>query len=104
MAVAVKDTSQAASSHVNRLAVGSLLGTVYVLASIVTAFYLLPQAWSMTVSQWIAGGGESVVDKSLLILIVFAAVVGLVVLGQKLVGANPPPGLRAGVFVGVVGV
>jgi preprotein translocase SecE subunit len=103
MAVAVKDTPGTASRQVNRLAVGSLAGTVYVLVGIGVAFYVIPQLWALTVSQWIAGGQESVVDRSLLTVVVLAALAGEVLLGRRLLGANPPRGLRAGVFVGVLG-
>src|SRR5437016_2291918 len=105
MAVAVKDTPETASRQANRLAVGSLAGTVYVLLGIIVAFFVIPQLWTMTVSQWIAGGRgqESVVDKSLLTLVVLAIVAGAIMLGRRLVGTSPPHGLRAGIFVGVLG-
>ena len=104
MAVAVKDTPEAASRQVNRLAIGSLAGTVYILASIALAFYAIPQLWAMTLSRVIAGGQESVVDEALLLLVILAAIAGLAVLGRRLLGANPPHGIRAGIFVGIFAV
>jgi preprotein translocase SecE subunit len=104
MAVAVKDTPEAASRQLNRLAIGSLAGTVYILASIAAAFYAIPQLWAMTLSRIIAGGQKSVVDEALLMLVVLAAIAGLVALGRKLIGTNPPHGMRAGIFVGVFAV
>jgi preprotein translocase SecE subunit len=104
MAVAVKDTPEAAWRHLNRLAVESLAGTVYILLSIVIALYAIPQLWAATISRAIAGDQQSVVDKSLLVLVVLAAIAGLAVLGRRLVGPHPAHGMRAGIFVGIVGL
>jgi preprotein translocase SecE subunit len=103
MAVAVKDTPEATARHFNRLAVGSLAGTVYVLA-IVAAAYAIPKLWALTISRLIAGADKSFVDETLMALTVLAAVGGLIFVGQRLIGMAPARGLRAGIFVGVVGV
>jgi preprotein translocase SecE subunit len=102
MAVAVKDTPQAASRHLNPLAVRSLAGTAYVLVSL-AAVYAIPKVWDNTIARLLAGRQDAFVDQSLMGLTLLAATVGLIALGRKLAGTKPPLGLRAGIFVGALG-
>lgn len=105
MAVAVRETMEAATQKpVNRLAIGSLAGTLYVLGSLAIIFYAVPRLWDLLISPLITSKPGSAVDASLMMVVMFAAAVGLVYLGQRLVGPNPPHGQRAGIFAGVVGV
>src|SRR5207244_10383251 len=82
----------------------SLAGTLYVLGSIAAAFYVIPQLWEASIARLFAARHESIVDKSLLGLVIVLLVAGLIFLGQRLVGSNPARGLRGGIFFGVVGV
>jgi preprotein translocase SecE subunit len=100
MALAVKDTPEAASRSLNRLAIGSLAGTAYVLACISAIFYLIPWLWNLALSSRIPSEGANL---ALLGLTVLAALVGGIALGRRLLGSSPPRGIRAGIFVGLVG-
>lgn len=104
MAVAVKTSPETAPQQpLNRLAVGSVLGTLYVLACL-AIIYAIPLAWSEVVSPAIAGAAGVFVDAALRLLVMLAVAAGLVLVGRRLVGPDPPLGLRAGICVGIVGV
>lgn len=104
MAVAVKNSPETSSGQVvNRLAVGSLAGAAYVLAGLVLIFYGLPTLW------W--GGLHMMGQKvgtpggwALLILIMVAVAVGWLIPGGYLASGHPVRGVRAGVFVALVGL
>lgn len=99
MAVAVKNPMETGSEHpMNRFAVGSLAGGLYVLASLVVIFYGIPALWST-----LPGSDGSAVAMALRIVVMVLAGTGATYLGQRLLGENPPQGLRAGVFAAVVG-
>jgi preprotein translocase SecE subunit len=101
MALAVKNpTEQTTWPAVNRLAVGSLLGTLYVLASLAIVFYGIPKLWNMAVSPALTR--LPAIDATLMILLMFAAGAGLFYYGLRLLGPNPPHGLKAGVFAGIM--
>jgi preprotein translocase SecE subunit len=105
MAVAVKNTPEAAPGRqLNTLAVGSLVGTLFVLGSLAVIFFLVPTVWGQFVANVIPGMEGTFGDYTLLLLLMVAAVVGVVYLGRWLIGEHPPHGVRAGVFIGVVGV
>jgi preprotein translocase SecE subunit len=100
MAVAVKNSPETTARRpLNRLAVGSLVGTLYVFASLAILFEAVPAAWRMIVP-----GAEGAVGQTLLLLLDAAAAVGLVWLGRRLLGPSPAHGIRAGIFFGVLGV
>jgi preprotein translocase SecE subunit len=104
MAVAVKNTPEAArSSPLDRLAVVSLAGVVYVLGCLGIVFKLIPSLWW---SAWVpavgAGAYPAVGWTGLIVLLVAAAGV-LVVVGARLLGPRAVPGVRAGIFVGLLG-
>jgi preprotein translocase SecE subunit len=81
----------------DRLAVASLLGTGYVLAGLVTIFYLLPALWW----DWLNLPGTPVLGALLILAMVVAA--GAWGFGAvRLAGTNAPPGMRAGVFFGLL--
>jgi preprotein translocase SecE subunit len=100
MAVAVKNTPETSTGRpLNRLAVGSLVGTLYVFASLAILFEAVPAAWRLVVP-----GAEGAVGQTLLLLLDAAVAVGLVWLGRRLLGPQPAHGIRAGIFFGVLGV
>ncbi len=105
MPVAVKNSPEAATSTrslFDRLAVSSLAGTVFVLGSLGIVFYALPALWDVTVFAWLPQYGF--VAGAALILAMVLVAAGLVYLGMRLAGPQPPHGLRAGIVAGVVGV
>jgi preprotein translocase SecE subunit len=94
MAVAVKNSPQTAStSLLSNLAVGSLVGALYILASYCVVFFGVPAAWGALALEL-----PSFVNVGLFLILTVAVVVGLFVLGVRLAGPNPPHGLRAGFF------
>jgi preprotein translocase SecE subunit len=98
MAVAVKHAPEVSSSRLfDRMAVASLAGTVYVLGSLGIIFYLIPSLWYSVWPQGSWAGG------AFLAVIMLVAAVGLSVLGLRLLGPQPAPGLRAGIAAGIVG-
>jgi preprotein translocase SecE subunit len=101
MAVAVKHPTEAGSSSLfDRVAVTSLVGVVYVLASLAIVFTLLPYLWENVFGL----SATSIAGGTLLGLVMLAALVLLVVLGTRLLGPRPAEGTRAGIFVGLLGI
>jgi len=99
MATAVKGGPRALTTRAfNRLAVGSLGGTLYVLATIAVVFYLLPRAWHR-----ISMAPGSAVDTALLCTVDVVVLGGLIYLGMRWINQSHIPGLRAGVAIGVIG-
>src|SRR5919201_3175335 len=74
------------------LALASLAGALFVVASVAIVFYGLPRLWAAT-------GLGGVIGNTLLGLVMLAVAVGLAYLGRQLAGAHPPVGLRAGIAV-----
>jgi preprotein translocase SecE subunit len=98
MAVAVKNTPETASaSLLDRMAIASLAGTVYALGTLGIVFYLVPSLWQTL--GW--PGIVSDVVRGLLQLVVLG---GLIVFGVRLLGPRTASGVRAGIFVGLLGV
>jgi preprotein translocase SecE subunit len=103
MAVAVKTTQETVPQQRNRLAVGSLFGTIYVLIAL-GMLRVFPVVWQTVAARLLPSTAvNSFVNLALLGLAMLAVLVGLIFLGLALVGRNPPRGLRAGIFVGVLG-
>jgi preprotein translocase SecE subunit len=101
MALAVKNATETPTRPaLHRLAVGSLLGTLYVLVSLAVVFYGVPALWSATVAHALAS--LPAIDATLLILVMVAAGAGLFYFGVRLLGPSPPHGLKAGIFAGLV--
>src|SRR5262245_18355199 len=105
MAVAVKTNPDARpSAPPTSAAVLSLLGVVYVVASLALLFKVVPDMW-WTVWNSLALGGMQlarfpVVGAALLLTFSLLLAVSLIGLGNRLLGPQPPAGTRAGVFVG----
>jgi preprotein translocase SecE subunit len=105
MAVAVKNASEATPhSPLDRLAVSSLLGVLYVLGSIGVLFYGIPRLWWSVISPSATAALGEFVDVALLGVVMLGGIVGLVWVGGRLVGPRPPHGLKAGIGLGVLGV
>ncbi len=100
MAVAVKNTPATGSRQMSRLPAASLVGVVYVLASLVAVFGLLPALW-WNVLHFSA---TSFAAASVLGVLVLAAAIGLGLFGVRVLGARAPHGTRGGVFLGLVGL
>src|SRR5262245_34560620 len=104
MAVAVKTSPGARSSGTSGgLVVYSFVGVVYLLATIAVVFKGLPTLW-WAAWEAMGGGQATVVGSSILAILEVAAAVGLLWGGARLLGKNPTPGVRAGVFVGFAGL
>jgi len=105
MAVAVKNTPETTTRQpLDSVAVGGLLGALYVLGSLALVFWVIPTLWGASLSAPITSVLGSFIDAALLLLVMLAAGVGLAFLGQRLVGPAPPPGLKAGIFSSLVGL
>jgi preprotein translocase SecE subunit len=101
MATAVETSSQPqAPSPPAGLLTASLVGAVYVLASIAVVLYAVPALWDQYVAANVAMNG--MVEASLRITLKIAVIGVLAWFGMSLAGANPPKGLRGGIFLIVV--
>jgi preprotein translocase SecE subunit len=96
MALAVKNAPEVSPGLLDRMAAVSLAGTVYVLGCLGIVFYLVPSLW------WSFLDRNSFAAGAALGLVMIAAATGLAVFGVRLLGSNPPPGVRAGIFMGLV--
>ena len=98
MATAVETSSQARiPTTPASLAVASLVGAVYVLAALATLVYAIPALWATNVSPQL--GGNDLLNGALRLTAQALAAVGLVAFGRSLAGANPPRGIRGGIFL-----
>jgi preprotein translocase SecE subunit len=98
MATAVEPSSQQTTppNPQAKLVLASLLGAVYVLAALAVVFYAVPVVWREYVSPLIA---YTWIDWVLWRAVQVVVAVALVVFGQSLAGANPPKGIRGGIFL-----
>ncbi|MFO0846138.1 MAG: preprotein translocase subunit SecE [Gemmataceae bacterium] len=103
MAVAVKTSQGASTGPLASPAILSLVGVVYLLACLAIVFKLIPELWW---SAWDKVGLSSYtfVGGALLAVLGLAVGIGLLVVGARLLGPNPPVGIRSGVFVAFVGL
>jgi preprotein translocase SecE subunit len=98
MAVAVKTTPEMTARDPRQLLLlGSLLGTAYVLFSFWLIFSGLPMLWRVLEVDKIF---NEFLASALLLLVTVPVVFGLVLLGKRLEGPHPTPGVRAGSFIG----
>src|SRR4051812_25759396 len=96
MAVVEKKPETRTTSALDRLALASLAGVVYVIGSLAVAFKAVPAACELVG----LGGAPYVLHRGLLSLLVAVA---LAVVGVRLLGGRQTrPGLRAGIFLGLV--
>ncbi|MGH7169732.1 MAG: preprotein translocase subunit SecE [Gemmataceae bacterium] len=97
MAVAVKNTPEVESaSLLDRMTIASLAGAAYVLGTLGIVFYLIPSLW-----QSLGWEGNASLVRGLIQL---AAAIGLLVFGARLLGPKAATGVRAGIFIGLLGV
>jgi preprotein translocase SecE subunit len=75
----------------------SLIGAVYVVAGLAVVFYAVPSLWAQYVAPQL--GGFSFVNLALRLVVQAAVAAGVVVFGRGLAGANPPKGVRGGIFL-----
>ena len=104
MSVAVKTPTgtTSAGSRVSPALV-SLVGVLFLLASLAIVFELIPTLW-WGFWESFAGTESRFVGGSLLLLVGIAAVVGLFWMGGWLLGSAPEPGVRAGIAMGFLGL
>jgi preprotein translocase SecE subunit len=99
MAVAVKNTPEVASSGLlGRMPVVSILGAVYALGCLGIVFSALPALWRLV---W---DSDSFVSMTLLGLVMLTCAFGLIAGGGRLLAPRSLPGVRAGIFVCLVGI
>lgn len=101
MATAVEtkpDTSRPATTGGPSLLPASLAGAAVLLVGIGVVGYIVPQVWDSAVSPVLKPLG-GFVDSFLRVCALVAAVVGVVFVANKLAPANPPRGLRGGIFL-----
>jgi preprotein translocase SecE subunit len=99
MAVAVKNApGTTRPSLLDRPAVVSLLGALYVLVCLGIVFKAVPWAWGKI---WTP---PTFVGNTFMALVMLGVAAGLLVLGARLLGPRSVPGVRAGIFLGVVGL
>lgn len=98
MAVVEKKPEIPTANTPRRLGVASLIGVVFVVGSFIAAFTVLP-----TVFKTIGLTGDSFAIAIADVLLRIATLVVLITVGFRLAsGSQKRPGLRAGIFVGVV--
>lgn len=98
MAVATKNPPEVASSGLlGRMPVVSLLGAVYAMGCLGIIFSVLPRVWRLFFDQ------SSFVSMTLLGLVMLSSAVGLIIAGGRVLTPRTLPGVRAGIFVCLLG-
>jgi preprotein translocase SecE subunit len=101
MAVAVKHNRETTSTSLfDRLPVAILMGVLYILGSLGIIFPLLDTVWW----HWLQLDRSNLLWHVLELLTGMVLGTGLIFLGLHLLGPKPQPGLKSGIFVGVVGL
>jgi len=104
MAVAVKTSPGARSfGSLASPAILSLIGVLYLLVCLAVVFEGIPWLWK-SAWQTLNLGAQGWVSGTLLGLVCLAVAVGLLWFGARLLGPDPPVGVRSGVFVGFLGL
>jgi preprotein translocase SecE subunit len=99
MATAVQTSSETRTSPRTRLALASLFGALFVIAGVVAAAYAVPRFLEPVLAP--LGGSASF---ALRVVAQLAVVAAFVWLGSRLSGANPPRGVRGGIFLVISGI
>lgn len=84
------------------LPIASLLGAIYVFASIAAVFYAVPALWADVIGP--AMGGNQLAAFAAERTLQIAVLVGLLWFGKSLLGTNPVKGVRGGIFLILVSV
>jgi preprotein translocase SecE subunit len=96
MATAVEPSSApSAPGKPMSLLIASLLGAIYVLATLAVVFYAIPVAWT----DYIGAADTSANLLFARVAVQITAFVGLLWFGTKLAGDAPPRGVRGGIFL-----
>lgn len=99
MTVAVKNAPESGTANpLDRLAVASVVGVVYVVASLWAVFQGVPRLWDMV---WPGAGAIGV---TFMFVAMLAVAGGLAYAGARLYQSAAQPGLCAGVFFGLLGL
>jgi preprotein translocase SecE subunit len=102
MSVAASTTTETkGSSEPMGLWAASMIGAVYVLASLAVVLFAVPQLWKSTIGSVLTPAIGELFSDAIRVFVQLAALVGLVVFGMKLAGDHPPRGLRGGVFLAI---
>jgi preprotein translocase SecE subunit len=99
MATAVQTSSETRTNPRTRLALASLFGALFVIALVAVAAYAVPRFLEPLLAP--LGGSASFALRVVAQLAVAAAFVWL---GSRLSGANPPRGVRGGIFLVISGI
>src|SRR5207248_8958364 len=78
------------------LVVASLVGAAYLLASVAVVVYTLPPLWTTHITPHVR---NNLLDYALWGTVEIAVAIALGWFGTSLAGANPPKGLRGGIFL-----
>ena len=101
MSTAVQPTTSpppsASATHAG-LVIASVVGAVVVLAGAAIAGYLVPKVWDEYLAP-ATGELPGFLNLSLRLLFQLGAIAAVVYAGVRLAGANPPRGLRGGIFM-----
>ncbi|HEY2909628.1 MAG TPA: preprotein translocase subunit SecE [Gemmataceae bacterium] len=98
MATALETSSQPQASRPPAgLVAASLIGAVYVLASLAVVLYAIPALWEQFVYPSLAS--NKLFDGFFWVSAELAAIVLLGWFGRSLMGSHPPKGLRGGIFL-----
>jgi preprotein translocase SecE subunit len=101
--VAVKNPETSSPGVLDRLHVGVVAGVVYILGSLAILLELLPWLWWGPLGfQRVTASGVNAGALAGLVLVGVAVAAGLVYGGARLLGPHPTPGVKAGIFTGLV--
>lgn len=78
------------------LTIASLLGAIYVSATLAIVFYLLPVLWAEHVTPVLK---ETLLNWICWVPVLFAVPAALLWAGAKIAGSNPPKGMHGGIFL-----
>ena len=99
MATAVQTSSQSTTPNPHlKLVIASLFGAAFLIAGVAVTAYLVPSLWKQSVSPTISASAQFF-DVAARLLVQLASVGAVVYVGSTLAGANPPRGLRGGIFL-----
>lgn len=101
MATAVEpkpDTARTVATASPGLLPASLAGAAMLLVGLAVVGYAVPLAWDAALSPVLKPLG-GFVDSFLRVVVLVAAVAGVIFVANKLAPANPPRGLRGGIFL-----
>jgi preprotein translocase SecE subunit len=79
----------------------SLVGGVFVLASMGAIFYGVPQLWAATLGPALKTSLGGLFNGALLLLAQVVAAIALVIFGSRLAGDKPLAGIRGGIFLSI---